>query len=86
MFKLIIDNSISALFNDNGLDTRDNNDIMGFLINDNGIKEIVDSLPISRYYINTRNVETGIKEISKEQAFMVYDEIIKYNNQIKRFN
>ena len=78
MFKILISNGITALFNDTGIDGIDNNSMIGFLINTDGIKELVESIPVSNYYIN--DFKNSKRKITKQQAFMLYDEIIKNQN------
>lgn len=78
MFQIIIDNSTTYVYRD------DNNMLMGFLINHEGIKEIIESLPVSKYSVVYKQGRT--EEISKKQAFMLYDLILDYhkNNKEKR--
>ncbi len=81
MFKILIDKEMTAVFNDNGLDNlnhNDNDNMIGFLINRDGIKELIESMPIRKYYINNH----GNREITKEQALFIYDEILKATSVI----
>lgn len=79
MYKILIQKEKTMVYIDNGtneLSYRDNDKVMGFLINSNGIKELVESIPVSKYYIDT--YKTGYKEITKQQALFAYDEILNY--------
>lgn len=81
MYKILIDNGVTYLFVDTGVDGIDTNGMAGFLINNSEIKNIIQSLPISEYRINVPK-EVGYRLITKEQALFVYDEIIKSNSTI----
>ena len=81
MYKILIDNGVTYLFIDTGVDGIDTNGMAGFLINNKEIKKLIQSIPISEYYINVPK-EIGYRVITKEQALFVYDEIIKENFMI----
>lgn len=81
MYKILIDNGVTYLFIDTGIDGIDTNGMAGFLINNNEIKKIIQSIPVSEYHINVPK-EVGYRVITKEQALFVYDEIIKVNSTI----
>lgn len=52
---------------DNGNDDVYSDDISGFLINNNNIINLMDTLPIKQYYLRTK--EDIRTKISKEQAY-----------------
>lgn len=80
MFSITIANGATFVYRDGDLKKADGNNLMGFLINQEGIKEIIESLPISKYYAQegSHNIE-----ITKEQAFALYDLIINYHKNNK---
>lgn len=75
MFHIVIDNGTTYLYRDV------DNMLMGFLINHEGVKEIIESLPISKYFVAPPKRE--LKEITKEQAFMLYDLMMNYRKNHK---
>lgn len=78
MFQIVIDNGATYIHRDK------DNVVMGFLVNQDGIKEIIESLPISKYFVApTKN---KCVEISKEQAFMLYDLILEGHKNRKKKN
>lgn len=81
MYKILIDNGVTYLFVDTGTHGIDSKGMAGFLINNNEIKKLIQSIPISEYYINIPN-ETKYRVITKEQALFVYNEIIKAHSVI----
>ena len=86
MYKILIDNGMTAVFKDNGLDVlnyEDNDNMIGFLINDNGIKDLIELLPIRKYYGSVKG--SGHREITKKQALFIYDEILN-NQEDKKIN
>ena len=81
MFKILINNEITAIFLDDGMDgirTYEDN-IIGVLFNQEGIKELIESMPISKYYIESKC--TPCKEITRDKALLVYDKLIEYQAQ-----
>lgn len=78
MFKILIDNGVTYLFNDKDDEKINDQTLIGTLINTTGIKEIIESINISKYYLETSKER---REITKEQAMFVYSEIIKANNE-----
>lgn len=78
MFTVVIKKELTCIFNgvlNDGIDSyRD--DMVGFFINSHGIKELIDSIPVGQFYIN--DLETPYRKVTKEQAFFLYDEILKY--------
>ena len=78
MFKVIIDNGVTYLFQDDLKDEINNSGMMGFLINREGIKELISSFPIRKYYISTKK---GYMEITKEKAMFAYDKIVEFQKE-----
>ena len=81
MYKILIDNGITYLFKDNNNIGINDKDIIGFLINNEYIIELINSLDIKEYYVNTRKIPLPYKKITKEQAIFLYEEIIKANKE-----
>ena len=86
MFNIIITSSATYVFRDNStINTiEDNfntvrNSLMGFLLHQEGIKEMIGAISISKYYVQTGQGNT--EEISKDQAFMLYDMILDYHKK-----
>lgn len=80
MFHIVIDNGATYIHRD------DNNMLMGFLINHDGIKEIVKSLPVSKYYVVITRNNGKSEEITEEQAFMLYDLMLEGHKNRKKKN
>ena len=78
MYKLLIRNGSSFLFKDNGKDGIDDKDMVGFLINTDGILDIIERLPIRKFYANTGN---EIIELSKENAMQIFNNIMNVLNK-----
>ena len=74
MFNISITSSETWIYKD-GCDKASG--IMGFLLHREGIKEIINSMPISKYYVEAS--KGNLEEITKDQAFMLYDMILEYN-------
>ena len=75
MFSIVITSSETWIHKDNEVDK--SNKIMGFLLHQEGIKEIIESMKINKYYVET--TKGNLEEITKTQAFMLYDMILEYN-------
>lgn len=79
LYSLLIDGrgDVSYLYDNTDEPGLNASSMMGFLIHSNSIKEFVNQLPISKYYILGENQE--IVEITKRQADFLYDQILEYN-------
>ena len=53
MYKLFIHNGSSFLYKDNGEDGLDDKDMLAFFINTDGILDVIERLPIRKFYANT---------------------------------
>ncbi len=78
MFEIVIANGATFIHRS------DNNMLMGFLINHEGIKEMIELFPVNKYYVEISKGNT--EEITKEQAFMLYDLILEGHNNRNRKN
>lgn len=79
MYKILIESGVTYLFKDNGMDGINNKELLGFLINEEGIIELINNLPIRKYYVNT--MESPYKEINKEKAKFLYEQILIANKE-----
>ena len=80
MYIALIENAMTVLYEDLGEENFKDNRIVGTLINERGIKEFLEFLPIKEYYLDTTGVELGKKtytKLNKKQAFYMYNEIFK---------
>lgn len=75
MFHIVIDNGVTYIYRD------EDNEIMGFWMNQESIKEIINSLPISKYFVAPPKKE--VEEITEEQAFMLYNLMMDYRENHK---
>lgn len=82
MLKVLIDDKVTCLYRDNGIDGINGytDEIIGFFMNTNGIKEIISSIPIRKIYQNNRGF---YEEITMEQAMTYYDEITQNKKEKK---
>lgn len=81
MYKILITKEVTSVYNDNNKDGIDNKDMVGLLINKEGIRDIIDLLPIRQYYINIGTEKE--KLITKEEALIAYDVMIEYFDKPK---
>lgn len=77
MYKVVIDKLATGLFLDTGASINKESAV-GVLINSENIIELIEIIPISEFYQKTE--EGPNKKISKSQAFELYSEIIKTQN------
>lgn len=78
MYKALIDNGATYLFDNNTVSDFNKKNIMGFLINHNSIKELVSEIPIDKFYV--RDTSGNISEITKKQAYYLYEKLIAYSS------
>ena len=78
MYNILIQKDFTALFYGDLIDNKPNDkDILGLLINQPGIKTVIESLPIEKYFLDKHPLGE-IEEITKEQAFFIYKKIERY--------
>ena len=80
MYIALIENAITTIYEDLGEENFRDNRIVGTLINERGIKEFLEYLPISDYYLDTAGIIQGKRtftKLTKKQAFYMYNEIFK---------
>lgn len=77
MYKAVIDSEVTYFFVDDGKDEIDSTTkIEGYLMNDENIINIVNSMPINQFY-----VQHPITKITKEQAISLYQKILDNKDQ-----
>lgn len=81
MYNITISSSATFIYRDSDNNNKDSSNLMGFLLHQEGIKEMIEALPISKYYVQI--TQGNSEEISKEQAFMLYDLILEYHKNNK---
>jgi hypothetical protein len=87
MYKVLIENSMTIIYEDLGEENFKDNRIVGTLINEPGIKEFLELLPINEYILDTSGIVLGKKTyttLNKKQAFYMYNEIFKLQEKEKK--
>lgn len=81
MYIALIENAVTVLYEDLGEENFKDNRIVGTLINERGIKEFLEYLPIKDFYLDTTGTTIGGKrsytKLNKKQAFYMYNEIFR---------
>ena len=78
MYSILIQKDLTALFYGDLIDNKPKDkDILALLINHPGIKTIIESLPIEKYFLD-KHPKGGVEEITKDQALFIFNEIEKY--------
>jgi hypothetical protein len=80
MYKILIENNNTILYVDNGTQGLNNDYIIGSLLNRQGIVELIQSLPISEYYIDLNG---EVMSLSIEQVLYAYDRILNQKDEVK---
>ena len=90
MFLAFITNNVTYLFKDTNEELFFNSEepkkpynapIIGALLNDENIIELIDSIPISQFYVE--DFQNHGKKISKVAALELYENIIKFLEERK---
>ena len=72
MYNIVIENTLTLLLKDDGKDIS-NSSVMGTLLNQEGIKELISQLPIKNKYINLNG---AIMKLNDEQVEVAYNRIL----------
>lgn len=73
MYKIMIENTMTLLYKDTGEEGVQNSNLIGSFLNVKGIVELIQSLPISEYYINLNGT---VMKLEIEQVLYAYDRIL----------
>ena len=73
MYKIMIENTMTLLYKDTKEEGVQNSNLIGSLLNVKGIVELIQSLPISEYYINLNGT---VMKLEIEQVLYAYDRIL----------
>lgn len=73
MYKIMIENSMTLLYKDTKEEGVQNSNLIGSFLNVKGIVELIQSLPISEYYINLNGT---VMKLEIEQVLYAYDRIL----------
>lgn len=78
LYSILIDGKggVTYLYDNTVSDGLDASSMMGFLIHCNSTKELVNQIPISKYYVLDEKHQ--ILEITRQQANFLYDQILEY--------
>lgn len=80
MYNAIIDGSVTYLYLDEENKEVYDCEMSGFLINNENIINLMESIPVKQYYARTRQSDNPRIKITKEQAYYLYQCVIDYNN------
>ena len=80
MYKILIENNNTLLYLDDGTEGLNNENIIGSLLNRKGISELVQSIPVSEYYINLNGT---VMSLSIEQVLYAYDRILSQKEEVQ---
>ena len=78
MYKIMIERSITLVYNDNGTEDFNADDIAGTLVNNEETVDLIKLMPISRYYINLNGT---IMSLNLEQTIFAYNKINEENKK-----
>ena len=73
MYKIMIENTMTLLYKDTKEEGVQNSNLIGSFLNVKGIVELIQSLPISEYYINLNGT---VMKLEIEQVLYAYDRIL----------
>jgi len=77
-YKVLIETTTTTVYEDNNQENLSDNRVVGTLLNNSMIKEFLNNIPITEYYIKTDELplyESNITKLDKKKAYYILDRI-----------